>query len=42
MRIDYYAIDSKCSVLITEDIGGFYFSDIEIIRPIDFLNKYLL
>lgn len=41
--IEYYsAVNSKCSVLITEDTGDFYFADIEIIKPIDFLNKYLL
>jgi len=41
--IEYYsAINSKCSIMITEDIEDFYFSDIEIIKPIDFLNKYLL
>jgi predicted nucleic acid-binding protein len=41
--IEYYsAMNSGCTVLITEDIDDFYFAEIEIIRPIDFLNKYLL
>ena len=41
--IEYYsAVNSKCSVLVTEDIGDFYFADIEIIKSVEFLNKYLL
>ena len=41
--IEYYsAVNSKCSVLITEDIDDFYFAEIEVIKSIDFLNKYLL
>ena len=41
--IEYYsAVNSKCSVLITEDIGDFYFADIEIIKSVEFLKKYLL
>ena len=41
--IEYYAAKkNECDVIITEDINDFYFSDIEIIRSKDFLEKYLL
>jgi predicted nucleic acid-binding protein len=41
--IEYYsAANSKCSVLVTEDIDDFYFADIEIINSVEFLKKYLL
>ena len=41
--IEYYsAVNSNCSVLITEDIDDFYFAEIEIMRSLDFLNNYLL
>ncbi len=41
--IEYYAAKTnKCDAIITEDINDFYFSDIEIIRSKDFLEKYLL
>ena len=41
--IEYYAAKkNQCDVIITEDINDFYFSDIEISRSKDFLEKYLL
>ena len=38
----YTALQNKCSVIITEDIHDFYFSDIEVLKAADFLKKYLL
>lgn len=41
--IEYYAAKkNQCDVIITEDINDFYFSDIEISRSKDFLEKYML
>ena len=41
--IEYYtAKTNKCDAIITEDVNDFYFSDIEIIKSKDFLEKYLL
>jgi predicted nucleic acid-binding protein len=37
----YAALHSKCSCIITNDIEGFYFSEMEVMRPESFLNKYL-
>lgn len=40
--LEYYsALDSGCKVIITEDAGDFYFSEIEVINCDNFLNKYL-
>ena len=40
--IEYYAaVNNKCDVIVTEDTGDFYFSDIKICRPQDFLLEYL-
>ncbi len=40
--LEYYsALDSGCGVIITEDAGDFYFSEIEVINCDNFLNKYL-
>ena len=40
--IEYYAaINNKCEVIITEDTGDFYFSDIKICRAQNFLIEYL-
>jgi predicted nucleic acid-binding protein len=39
--IEYYsAIEAGCKVIITEDIGDFYFSEIEVINCNGFLKKY--
>lgn len=41
--LEYYsALHSKCSCIVTEDIGDFYFSEIEILNAEDFLIKYVL
>ena len=40
--LEYYsAVENKCDCIITEDIGDFYFSKIEVIRSEDFFEKYL-
>lgn len=40
--IGYYsAKKSKCTVIITEDINDYYFSEIEVLRSKDFMEKYL-
>jgi predicted nucleic acid-binding protein len=40
--LEYYsAIGAGCEVIITEDIGDFYFSEIEVIDSEGFLKKYI-
>jgi predicted nucleic acid-binding protein len=40
--IEYYAaVNNKCEVIITEDIGDFYFADIKVCRAQNFLTEYL-
>jgi predicted nucleic acid-binding protein len=40
--LEYYAaIENKCSCIITEDEGDFYFSDIEVLSCHDFYLKYM-
>lgn len=40
--IEYYsAVDTKCNCIITEDIGDFYFSKIEVLGSEAFFEKYL-
>lgn len=40
--LEYYsALENKCDCIITEDIGDFYFSKIEVIRSESFFEKYL-
>lgn len=41
--IEYYtAINSNCTVIITNDTSDFYFSTIEVLKPEAFLRKYLM
>lgn len=41
--IQYYAAKQyACHVIITEDVDYFYFSDMEVIKPKEFVEKYLL
>ncbi len=41
--IEYYsAVDTKCDCIITEDIGDFYFSKIEVLGSEAFFEKYLV
>jgi predicted nucleic acid-binding protein len=40
--IEYYAaVNNTCEVIVTEDTGDFYFSDIKVCRAQNFLMKYL-
>jgi predicted nucleic acid-binding protein len=39
--LEYYsAFNAGCKIIITEDAGDFYFSEIEVINCNDFLKKY--
>jgi len=38
----YAAIESGCTCIVTEDIGDFYFSNIEVLDSKAFLNKYVI
>ena len=41
--LEYYAaLAYKCKCIITLDTNDFYFSDIEVIKPEDFLVKYVI
>ena len=41
--LEYYsAIENKCSHIITEDTGDFYFSEIEVIGSESFFKKYMM
>ena len=40
--LEYYAaVEYKCDCIITEDVGNFYFSKIEVLRSEDFFQKHL-
>ena len=40
--IEYYAaVNNECDVIVTEDTGDFYFSDIKVCRAQIFLTEYL-
>jgi predicted nucleic acid-binding protein len=40
--IEYYAaINNQCDVIITEDIGDFYFANIPVLKCRDFLQEHL-
>ncbi len=40
--IEYYAAaNNKCEVIVTEDIGDFYFADIKVCGAKKFLEEYL-
>lgn len=41
--LEYYsAKHSKCQFIVTHDLSDFYFSEIEVIKPRDFLLKHYL
>ena len=41
--LEYYsALESGCTSIITEDIGDFYFSEIEVLNAEAFIKKYFL
>lgn len=37
----YAAIENKCHCIVTEDVGDYYFSEIEVVKPRDFFKLYL-
>jgi predicted nucleic acid-binding protein len=40
--LEYYsALFSGCKCIVTDDIEDFYFSEIEVLRPKEFLVKYI-
>jgi predicted nucleic acid-binding protein len=40
--LEYYAaLQTKCKCIVTEDIGDYYFSKIEVINSENFLSKFL-
>ena len=40
--LEYYAaIESKCSCILTEDTGDFYFAEIEVLSSEQFFAKYM-
>jgi predicted nucleic acid-binding protein len=41
--VEYYsALAASCDCIVTQDIGDFYFSNIEVMEVKDFLFKYVL
>lgn len=39
--LEYYsALNPGCKCIVTEDVDDFYFSEIEVLRPKEFLLKY--
>ena len=38
----YSALSSKCDCIVTQDLGDYYFSDIEVLAPLPFMQKYLV
>ena len=41
--LEYYSAQkSKCTLIITEDVNDFYFSELEVINSKDFIEKYLI
>ncbi len=41
--LEYYSAQkSKCTLIITEDVSDFYFSEMEVIKSKDFVEKYLV
>ena len=38
----YSALHSKCKCIVTEDVGDYFYSDLEVLASDDFLEKYAL
>jgi predicted nucleic acid-binding protein len=38
----YSAVNSKCKCIVTEDVGDYFYSDLEVLASEDFLGKYAL
>lgn len=40
--LEYYAaVENKCTCIITEDLGDFYFSQLEVLNCQQFFDKYM-
>jgi len=40
--LEYYsAVGSKCTIIVTEDTGDFYFSELEVLKAADFLKNHV-
>ena len=40
--LEYYtALQAKCKCIVTEDIGDYYFSKVEVVNSENFLSKFL-
>lgn len=40
--LEYYAAqEAKCKCIVTDDVKDFYFSEIEVLSPRNFFDKYL-
>ena len=37
----YSAVNAQCSCIVSADLNGFYYSEIEVLEPEFFLKKYL-
>ena len=41
--LEYYAaVQAKCQCIVTQDVNDFYFSEMEILKSKDFVEKYLV
>ena len=41
--LEYYAaVQAKCQCIVTEDVKGFYFSELEVLSSEDFMVKYIM
>ena len=41
--LEYYAaVQAKCQCIVTEDVKGFYFSELEVLSAEDFMVKYVM
>jgi predicted nucleic acid-binding protein len=41
--MQYYAAkEAGCTVIVTENTGDFYYSEIEVLNALDFLEKYMI
>ena len=38
----YSALESNCDCIVTEDVGDYYFSTIEVLKSRDFFDKYMI
>ena len=38
----YSAVENNCDCIVTEDVGDYYFSTIEVLKSRDFFDKYMI